>query len=327
MDLTTLSLVLLGILVITLVVLYFSPAGARSIVANVQGPISLSKAEKVISNTDTTPFMATPNRTFQGFLYLNPLNRTGSYEGCTRNQQANAAQADCETGKYIPCQCDATVGCQSCKHKSFRDVFTIEGCITLEVLATPDAGRQGKAVVQLLVKTKGLVTPPGGSTAAPTFFIETLVLPPLEFQKWTMLTIAVEGRRFDVYYNDHLVHSSKTMYMPVQEFLATSVVGVTTGSSEMEGQMAYLTLLNYKMSATEVSAEYRSKADTRGSPFLSNSFSIDTRDPIGIKPNNSTDLWTNFLQSVPSLSLCPPGGCFSAPTVRPASPLYDWSTT
>ena len=41
-------------------------------------------------------------------------------------------------------------------------------------------------------------------------YIETFVLPPLPFQKWTMITINREGRRFDIYYNSTLYNTIRT---------------------------------------------------------------------------------------------------------------------
>jgi hypothetical protein len=48
---------------------------------------------------------------------------------------------------------------------------------------------------------------------------------------------------------------------------------------------------------------------------------------MGLLPSASPDISSIRLsEMVPSINLCPPGGCFNSPVIRPASPLYDWTT-
>jgi hypothetical protein len=44
-------------------------------------------------------------------------------------------------------------------------------------------------------------------------------------------------------------------------------------------------------------------------------------------PSGASSLASSVAGLSTLINLCPKGGCFSAPTVRPASPLYDWSTS
>jgi hypothetical protein len=234
----------------------------------------------------------------------------------------------CENGQYAPCECNATTGdCSVCEHKAFSSVFNVDGIIGLEVMTAPDASRQGTASVQLVLKTEGPTlnsTQTNTSSAAVTQkYIETMVLPPIPLQKWTMVTVAREGRRFDVYYNDRIVLSQKTMYMPTNTSLSASFTGLVSGSPGLGGQMALIQVFSRRYSSGDVTALYRATSDTRGRPYVTTL----KQDLVGLMPTASPNAPSlNLSSMIPSLNLCPPGGCFNSPVVRPASPLYDWTS-
>lgn len=129
---------------------------------------------------------------------------------------------------------------------------------------------------------------------------ETLVLPNLPFQKWTMITIARDGRRFDVYYNAQLVLSKRTQYM----LASTTAFGpVIAGDPNLSGKVSTVKVFPDKKSSAEISQMYAAQSDTNGAPYV----------------YNSVDL-TNYIPS------CEGGKCLKGPVVRPASPLMDWET-
>jgi len=107
-----------------------------------------------------------------------------------------------------------------------------------------------------------------------------------------------------VYYNDTIVLSQKTMYMPISDPSYTNMKGVTSGSNTLKGELALMNLYNYRLSSLDVSAKYREYADTRGHPRI---------------PQSVT---ANF-----SVNLCPSGGCFDMPVIKPASPMYEWTSS
>jgi hypothetical protein len=329
----------------SILIFYFSPAYAPKILSAAAGPFDLSKVTTIVQETDSRAFYSDSNATFSAFVYLNPINRTGTYGACG----SNSNQASCDDGTFAPCPCSAVGDCSVCDHSGYNTVFNISGIVDLEVLIAPDASRQGKAITQLLVKTEGAAlnsgmdqptrygpaqgSPAGGSprpTPVPAQsqkYIETLSLPPLPVQKWTFVSVSREGRRFDVYYNDTLVLSQKTMSMPISNVSNSSMGGITSGSTGLQGQLAIANLYNYRMSSKDVSSMYAKYADTRGRPYL-NTVSNPTAlsDLGGLFPAYASTLSYNLTGYIPSFSLCPSGGCFSPPTIQPANPLYDWST-
>lgn len=129
---------------------------------------------------------------------------------------------------------------------------------------------------------------------------ETLVLPNIPLQKWTMITIAREGRRFDVYYNASLVLSKRTQYM----IATTSTAGpIIAGDPNLTGTVTAVEVFPTKKSSNEIQQSYLRLADTNGKPFV------------------KEDL--DFSKMIPS---CEGGSCLGGPSIRPASPLMDWDT-
>ncbi len=133
-----------------------------------------------------------------------------------------------------------------------------------------------------------------------TTFEETIPLPEIPFQKWTFITIAREGRRFDVYYNGKLVMSKRT-----QNVMDTRAAfgPITAGDPNLIGKIAFVETFPQKLTQSEVMEKYKANSDTTGQPTLS-------------APGNIFDYLPN----------CKDGGCISGPKVRPTSPLLDWQT-
>jgi hypothetical protein len=308
-----------AILLIVIAVFYFSPSYAQKILATQVGPFELASANTAIDDKDAQPFNTGPDGSFSAFVYLNPMNRTGSYSACGTAPN----QASCSDGTFGPCACNATTGdCADCKHAGYTNVFSIGGLVTLEVLIAPDASRQGKAMAQLLVKTQG--PPLTAAATAPQSYIETLMLPPIPLQKWTMVTVAREARRFDVYYNDTLVLSKKTMQMPMNNISNSDFRGVVSGSAGLSGQLALLNIYNYRLSSQEVATKFAASADTRGRPYLK----TVAQDVWGMVPTVAPGGMSITLNDyLPDLSLCPSGSCFTGPVVKAASPLYTWASS
>lgn len=327
--------VIVGLVLVAAVLLifYYSPSLFKSsILATAAGPFKLSSEAVVTTATQAESYYKGADGAFQGFVYLNALNRTGSYAPCGTNPN----QPSCENGKFAPCTCDPSTGdCAVCAHPGYSSVINIAGVVGIEVLLAPDASRQGKAMAQLIVKTEGPpVTPAGASgpsgptgatpaSRAPSgnqLYIETFRLPDLTIQQWTMLTVSREGRRFDIFYNDKLVLSQKTMYMPVKEYTKTNLKGVTSGAKSLGGELCLVTLYAYRLNSMAVAGHYKSLADTRGTPLIATK---ESSDALGLVPSHALSVMDTLSTNLPSVRLCPEGGCFGGPAIRPATPLYD----
>lgn len=303
---------------------YYSPRFAPKILVTAAGPFSLASSQTIITEQQTMPYYSDSNGSFSTFVYLNPMNRTGSYAACGTNPN----QASCADGTFAPCPCDASTGnCAPCTHIGYNNVFSISGIVGLEVLNAPDASRQGKAMAQLVIKTEGQPVQQGSSASQK--YIETITLPPIPLQKWTMVAVAREGRRFDVYYNDTMVLSQKAMYMPISNISNSSFSGITSGSAGLVGQLALANIYNYRLSSSDISAKFSEFADTRGRPYINTTAAtISDPDKAGMNPGYKSGLTlSSFLPAMGSFNLCPSGGCLTPPAIKPASPLYDWTSS
>ena len=185
-------------------------------------------------------------------------------------------------------------------------------------------------MAQLIVQSEG--PPLSSGTTNTQKYIETLPLPPIPIQKWTMITVARDGRRFDIYYNDTMVFSQKTMYMPTSSLSNTNYKGIVSGSDGLIGQLALANLYTTRVSTLDVNVNYTTFSDTRGRPYLNTGSTLDLNSTtpssdiinrVGLNPSaQATSIGSTFS----GMNLCP-GGCLNAPTIRPASPLYKWSSS
>jgi len=313
-----------AIFIITLI-FYFSPSFVPKILVTASGPFTLADTTTVATQQQTTPYYTDSAGSFSAFIYLSPMNRTGSYAACGTNPN----QASCADGTFAPCACNASTNdCSICTHAGYNSVFNISGIVGLEVLNAPDASRQGKAMSQLILKTEGASLSAGSTTSQK--YIETLTLPPIPLQKWTMVTVARDGRRFDVYYNDTIVLSQKTMFMPISNTSNSNVSGITSGSAGLVGQLTLANVYNYRLSSQDVAAKYAELADTRGRPYVNKAIAgaRDLNTIAGLNPITiPTVTLASIMSSASYFNLCPPEGCLNPPVVKPASPLYDWSSS
>jgi hypothetical protein len=284
------------------------------------GPFDLSKETQIIKRSDATPFYENSESTFQAFIYLNPMLRTGTHVPCTKTGQMNLPS--CEDGTYALCDCGTNNDCATvCRHDGYEPVFSLGGVVMLEVITVPDSGRQAEAAVQLVIKTERI---PRGSAAKN--FMETFALPPIPFQKWIMITVARDGRRYDIYYNDSLVLSKKTTYMPISMAVFTDMRGVTSGSTKLTGQLALATIANYRYTSQKTNATYRASVDTRGHPYINSMINPVSGMVSEGASQPAAEAGNIFTSIANALRICPPEGCLNVPTVRPATPLYDWSS-
>lgn len=316
--------ILISLVVITLIILYFFPnLFGKSLQTNATGPFELSKVNTIFTSELTQQFQTSSAATIQGFFYIVPLQRTPTALSC--NTPGNPS---CEDGRFQKCQCK-TEFCNDCVRNGYLPILKLADILSIEVLGAPDAGRQGKAMAQLVVKTQtnvdgsgNYVDASGNSASTSVKYMETIALPPLPLQKWVMITVSREGRRYDIYYNNELVLSKKTDYEIADVF---SRENVKLGNPGFYGTSGLLSISLKSTNGPEVARVYSSSTDTRGVPALS----IPSTDSSSTFTYSmpSMNISPPTLPSLPSLgNICPSGSCVSAPTFRPAKPWLEWDT-
>jgi hypothetical protein len=293
-------LIALGLIVLGVVLYFVLRPTSPSTTTIKNGPFDLSKIENAINasdfatNTIANAFVNDGEGTFQCFVILDALSRTGGHVDCG----VGSNKPDCDSGLYNVCTCTAVGDCTNCKHEGYQPVFTIHGIYTLEVMNAPDASRPSGVATQLTVRTKT------DNAGTPITQIETINLPPIDHQKWVMITIAREGRRLDIYYNNTLVSSSK-----LNNIVSTVTNGtpLTTGNYMLSGKIGALSFLPNRQSIQDVSSTYAKLTNTRGDPSMfttastTHSYTVNSKAPTSIIS-----------------SLCLDGSCLSFPKLGQA---------
>ena len=258
---------------VTIFVLFKPKQALQSI--SVNGPFDLSKSQSIIPmSLDNNGFLKGGGGTFQCFVYMDSLARTGEVNTC--GIQPN--QPSCASGLYGECPCSNMNDCGNCDHPGYREIFSLYGVYRLEVMNVPDAGRQNAVSTQLIVRT----------TDSTTAYIETISLPPLPAQKWTMISVTRSGRQISVYYDDGIVSSSKLLNLPVE----TNAGGYISrsGAPGLSGTIGLIYLTEEVMTTTAIGSKYTYMTDTRGAPINIESKTTDFSAA------------TQFYQSSPLLS-------------------------
>jgi hypothetical protein len=268
---------------------------------------SLSSASTV-GDGDVTKLLlnSTNTGTIQAFVYPLQGQKTGTMVLCNPSGSANPGEPECSSGEYNLCTCIGS-DCSRCKHSGYVNVLNVSNVVRLEMLAAPDASRQNAAGAQLVVRTTGMGRPLLQSgqpdqtgNLIQVIFEETIPLPNLPFQKWTFVTIAREGRRFDVYYDGKIVLSKRTQHVVDSSAAYGPVVA---GDPNLSGNITMVESVQKKLTQPEIEAIYKQKSDTTGRPLVAET--------------------TNLLDYLPN---CKGGDCFPVPKMRPTSPLLDWET-
>lgn len=304
------------LIVIVASFMYFAPTSLYPTLKVAKlGPYELSSKNTVFDNNQVHTFEEKGSATLQGFFYIVPTQRSPTAITC--NTPGNPS---CEDGRFHTCFCGTVNNCDTCKRNGYTALLTIGDTLFLELLPAPDAGRQGKAMTQIAVRTNTSVDASGNplNMGSIESVIEFLPLPPIPTQKWVMITISREGRRFDIYYNGRLVLSQKTQYTIAT---TTGTTGIAVGDATLAGYGAVFDVKEGATNGVEVAATYAQQSDTRGAP------------PVSLPSTSSGTAFGLNMPGMPGLpempgipSLCPTGGCLTGPTVRPAQPWLDWDT-
>lgn len=322
-----------GLILLILIFLFFTlyPFKTATKTVQKQGPYNLNNKEEKLYD-DKTDFIKTPSSSFQGFFYLENKQKPKIYTPCS---STDPSKVNCDTGRYSLCSC-VEADCSVCEHKGYYPLINLNGTVILELMNVPDASRQGKAHVQLKIRTQssGKISDNSGNTYNPDTnpkdisgtildtidsadnitsnssgkfqYIETFVLPNLPYNKWFMLTINREGRRFDMYYNAKLVLSKYTSTNIYNDTVVNKSIKI--GDKNLDGQSGFFTLYPTILAGSEIAAMYSSMVNTRGYPLFDTPPTIDNMGQLNVP------------------SLCPSGDCLVQPTTSPSQPFYEWST-
>jgi hypothetical protein len=136
-----------------------------------------------------------------------------------------------------------------------------------------------------------------------TYTMEAITLPAIPLQKWTVITIVKEGRRFDVYYGAQRVQSKVLTNVP-ESIKAT---GWNAGNSAWRGQVGLFKGFAGVRTTQDVESDMSALLDTTGKPKLVDALKFDLKSlsmpcllgncnntPNSISPNPYTT-WTSSM--------------------------------
>lgn len=106
-------------------------------------------------------------------------------------------------------------------------------------------------------------TPDAATSVAGYTPIQKVILPGVPLQKWTQVTITLEGRTVDMYVNGALRHSVLLNNLPPAGNSSITIV-----PDGIMGQAAYVQVWPRRLSIAEVAANYTDTSDSQGQPYL-----------------------------------------------------------
>jgi hypothetical protein len=200
----------------------------------------------------------------------------------------------CKDYTFKACKCNGTV-CKTCDMQSSYLSKVLYVGDALELWASGYTSTNDKPLVPALLKIKT-------AQDSNNFFIESISLPAIPLQRWTVITIVKEGRRYDVYYGSKVVASKLLDYVPISPSGADWRAG---GMKNWIGKIGLFTGTMKSASQDDVNSDVEALVNTRGIPFYLDqlNFSFDIQMPT-----------------------CIFGNCNTLPTVKPLNPFAVYAT-
>lgn len=232
-------------------------------------------------------------------IYVEQAPRTISTIDCipapSSGTERSSFGPSCESYAYESCKCSSSTDCTNCKLSQekasgmSRLVWLGDLC---ELWASGYTSQNDKPYIPALLKIKT-------AKDSTNYYMESVSLPAIPLQTWTMITLIKEGRRIDVYYGAKQVASKLLRFIPT----STSSLQWAAGNSEWKGTIGFFTNMNGEWGAKDVKSDADSLLDTRGIPKYVQQMKISVQDI-----------------QFPKLG-CPFGDCNTLPDVRPPNPF------
>jgi hypothetical protein len=204
----------------------------------------------------------------------------------------------CDNFEFKKCACD-NKNCSRCDIQNSYLTKLLAIGDSVEFWASGYTSENDKPYVPALLKIKT-------ANSTNTHFMESVSLPALNLQRWTVVTIVKEGRRFDVYYGTKLVKSKLLEYIPVPP----EAKDWYAGNSRWKGKIGLFKGFEGSLSTEQIEEDVSNLVDTRGVPLYFNNMNF-------MKTLESAEF--------PSLT-CPFGMCNQMPDVIPTNQFETLAT-
>lgn len=258
---------------------------------------SLSKPAIVLPNKEC-PWSGAPS-SIRFAIYIENSPKTIAKVDCldppAPSQISTSFAPSCSDYSFNTCACNAT-DCTRCMMptSSYLSKLLHIGQ-ALEFWASGYTSTNDKPYVPALLKIN---TGSGNMNS----FMESVPLPAIPLQRWTVVTIVKEGRRFDVYYGEKLVASKLCNNIPIPPSTGSDWKAGVNGWS---GKIALFNGFAKAQSQDDINKDVSALVNTRGVPFYLDQMKLD------------------FKFNVPCLF----GNCNGLPAVKPLNPFAVYSST
>jgi len=200
----------------------------------------------------------------------------------------------CTDYAFTSCSCTSATDCSNCTLGSAVLTPLLSLGDTVKLYTSGYTSQSDKPLVSTLLTIK--------TKSQSTKHIESISLPAIPLQKWTVVTLVQEGRRIDLYYGEAMVASTYLKYSPVPAQAGDSwTVGQMTGWS---GTIGLFSTGLRPYSSQDVTADVEELLDTTGLPHTKNDF--------------------NFSFDLPN---CIFGSCTGLPAVKPPNPFTVYASS
>lgn len=228
-------------------------------------------------------------------VYIKTSPKTVSNIECKKEVDTTTLSQSCNDYSFTSCTCNSMNDCTNCRVDSYLSpLLSLGKCVNL--LVSGHVAQSDKPYVSTLLAIK--------TASRTSSHIETISLPAIPLQKWTVVTLVQEGRRIDVFYGANSVASKYLKYTPIPAYASDS--WMAGGMSGWVGQIGLFSTTLRPASSADVANDVAQLVDTTGLPYLQNEmdFSFDLQLPS-----------------------CLFGTCTSLPSIRPPNQFSVYASS
>jgi hypothetical protein len=254
----------------------------------------LSKGNTPVLSYDDMPWTNEPS-SLRLAIFVEAAPKTISKVDCTTAD--TEFKPSCENYEYKKCRCSSS-DCSRCDLSETNGNYLsklLSYGDSIQLWASGYTSQNDKPYVPAILRVKT-------ASSSTQSYMESISLPAIPLQRWTVITIVKEGRRFDVYYGAKAVATKLLEFPPLA---TTYSAGWLAGNPLWKGQIGLFSGIRKVQTTSDVLSDVESLVNTRGVPFYLDELTFD------------------FNVSMPE---CLFGNCNALPVVKPMNPFAVYVT-
>ena len=220
----------------------------------------LSSSQTTVLQRSSLPWDMTTPSCLRFAVYINSAPKTVSSVGnCMNIADTKSLSQLCNDYSYTTCMCN-DVSCSNCTISDTQLTPLVNLGSTVNLLVSGYVAQTDKPLVSTLLTIK--------TSSSANTHVESISLPAIPLQKWTVVSIVQEGRRIDVYYGAKSVASTYLKYSPIPANASDAwAVGGMTG---WVGKIGLFGSWLQSRTSDDVANDVSQLVDTTGLPHAQN---------------------------------------------------------